>query len=111
MKFVELIDILREHHTLKHFIECHLDDTNFDFVDLYIEDDIDLNSQVVFFDTDNIAGNTSLFVENTFYINFLPLNFILELVVAIQTQKTDASNVEIAEEVVRRRYSITQGLL
>lgn len=107
MKFVELIDILSKHHTLKQFIENDLVDTDFDFIDLFIESESDAHSSVLLLDVNQIATSTSVLVENTCFVSFMPLNLVLELVVDIQRQKGEISCQEITQEVLDYRTKVT----
>lgn len=106
MKFVELIDILRSARTLNRFLESNLINTEFDFIDLYIAKEIDTHSKIVLFDIDHTANGASVLIENTCFINFMPLSLILELVVDTQRKKGDIPCLDIAREILNYKIKV-----
>lgn len=104
MKLAVLIEILQNPHDLNQLLTKKLDNLQFDFVDLYMESDLNIDSKIILIDTERIFCNGSVLKDKGLYVNLIPLNLLSELIVYHnQSANNKLSNMEIALAILKNR--------
>ena len=93
MKFIELLNILNSPCQSEHLLA----DRDFDFIDVYIEDEQNMDSLVVLLKLESV----SVLKDGCFYKRFMPLSLILELVLLYEKEYgSDFVTANIAEKII-----------
>ena len=107
MKLVELIKHLKRIDKAEQFISKELPNVEFDSIDIFMVNDLNLNADIKFFDAESVHGS-EIEIAGVQLSNFLPLYMAQEMVeeynMNLEGKMTD---LEIAEAVLS--YSINDG--
>ena len=108
MKLIELIKHLRDIESAKKLLYKKLPNAEFSWVELYMVTELAIDSDIEFFDIEEMEGRTLMEVEGIRYVDFLPLNIVQEMVEAYKNLKDSTFNdYEIAQRILE--YSIYDG--
>ncbi len=102
MKLLELIPFLKTFNEAERCAKKQLPDTEFDLIQLYMKNGIDIESDIAFFDGDIIPGNMLIEVNGIQYVSLFPLYMAQEIVEAHITENM-FNNCEIAERMIEYR--------
>ena len=74
MNLVQLIDHLKNMKEAEKLKENQMPNVEFDQIDIYLKDRLDVNSEVNFFDAETIDNKIEIEINGQKYINLFPLN-------------------------------------
>jgi hypothetical protein len=104
MNLIQLIDHVKNMTEAKKLAESQIPNVEFNQVDIYMKDRLDLNSEIIFVDAETTDYKVEIEIEGEKYINLFPLNMLQEMVEAqkskIFNRRTD---LEIAERLLEYR--------
>ena len=108
MKLVELIKHLKRIDKAEQFISKELPNVEFDSVDIFMVNDLNLNADIKFFDAESVSHGSEIEIAGVQLINFLPLYMAQEMVeeyhMNLEGKMTD---LEIAKALLS--YSINDA--
>jgi hypothetical protein len=104
MNLIQLIDHVKNMTAAKKFVESQIPNVEFNQVDIYMKDRLELNSEIIFVDAETTDYNAEIELNGGKYINLFPLSMMQELV---EAQKNKVfyrlTNIEIAERLLEYR--------
>jgi len=103
MKLIELVKHLKSVKESEEFTSTQLSDIEYDLIDMYMIEKVDLDSDIVFFDAEKIPNKLILVIEGVTYENFFPLNMAQDMVEEFVSGNASASDFEIAKFLINYR--------
>ncbi|MBN8643114.1 MAG: hypothetical protein J0L86_14985 [Flavobacteriales bacterium] len=103
MNLVELVQHLKSLEQAENFIEGELPDVEYDLVDIYMVEKLGLDSEIVFFNAEEIPNKLIINIEGITYENLFPLNLTQEMVEELEASNGKISNIEIAKRLLEYR--------
>ena len=104
MNIIELIPHLKSLDKAEVLSNNILPNIEFDLVELYMKDNLKLDSDVVFFDAESIPNELLIEIDGTKYENLFPLYMAQEIVEEyVNVYKNEISDLEIAEKLLEYR--------
>ncbi|WP_394775812.1 hypothetical protein [Flavobacterium sp.] len=103
MKLIELVKHLKSVKESEEFTSTQLSDIEYDLIDMYMIEKVDLDSDIVFFDAEKIPNKLILEIEGVTYENLFPLNMAQDMVDEFVSGNASASDLEIAEFLINYR--------
>ncbi|KQB40360.1 hypothetical protein [Flavobacterium aquidurense] len=103
MKLIELVKHLKSVKESEKFTNTQLSDIEYDLIDMYMIEKVDLDSDIVFFDAEKTPNKLIVEIEGVTYENLFPLNMAQDMVEEFVTTKASASDLEIAEFLINYR--------
>jgi len=104
MNIIELIPHLKSLDKAEALSNNILPNIEFDLVELYMKDNLKLDSDVVFFDAEAIPNELLIEKDGTKYENLFPLYMAQEMVEEyVNVYKNEISDLEIAEKLLEYR--------
>ena len=107
MKLVELIKHLKRIDKAEQFISKELPNVEFDSVDIFMVNDLNLNADIKFFDAESVSHGSEIEIAGVQLINFLPLYMAQEMVEAYMNLEGQMTDLEIAKALLS--YSINDA--
>jgi hypothetical protein len=99
MNIVELIPYLKNYSEAKVLCASLIPGVEFDLIEIYVKDKLELDSEVVFFDAESIPNELRIEVDGIRYENFFPLYMAQEMV----QEYVDRFNDELSNEEIAKR--------
>lgn len=103
MKIIELVKYLKNVQDSEKFVSVELPDIEYDLVDIYMINKLDLDSQIIFFDAEKIPNKLIIDIEGVIYENLFPLNMAQDMVEEFVSNNPSASDLEIAKFLIKYR--------
>ncbi|MFH6959383.1 hypothetical protein ACHRV1_18460 [Flavobacterium aquidurense] len=103
MKLIELVKHLKTVKEYETFISAQLIDIEYDLIDMYMIEKVDLESDIVFFNPEKIPNKIIIEIEEVIYENLFPLNMTQNLVEEFVISNKTASDLEIAQFLLNYR--------
>ncbi|MCC9020219.1 MULTISPECIES: hypothetical protein [Flavobacterium] len=103
MKLIELVKHLKSVKESEKFTSTQLSDIEYDLIDMYMIEKVDLDSDILFFDAEKIPNKLILEVEGVTYENLFPLNMAQDMIEEFVGTNASASDLEIAEFIINYR--------
>ncbi|GAA6766472.1 hypothetical protein AAFH68_24140 [Flavobacterium sp. CGRL1] len=103
MKLIELVKHLKSVEESEKFTSAELPDIEYDLIDMYMIEKVDIDSEIVFFDAEKIPNKLILEIEGIVYENLFPLNMAQEMVEEFVNSNKRASDSEIVEFLINYR--------
>ncbi|MBS0027276.1 hypothetical protein ACTJJ0_12485 [Chitinophaga sp. 22321] len=103
MTIVELIDQLKTIDLAEKLGQQFLPDVEYDSIDIYMKNQVGIESEIYLFDSGILDNNVHIEVEGIKYEHFFALFEAQEMVEALVT-KQSANNIEMAKRMIE--YSI-----
>jgi len=103
MTIIELVKHLKSIEQAKNFINDELPEVEYDLVDIYMFEKLGLNSEIVFFNAEEIPNKLIINIEGTTYENLFPLNLTQEMVEELEASNKKISDIEIAKRLLEYR--------
>lgn len=104
MNIIELIPHLKNLDKAEALSNNILPNIEFDLVELYMKDNLKLDSDVMFFDAESIPNELLIEIDGTKYENLFPLYMAQEMVEEyVNVYKNEISDLEIAEKLLEYR--------
>jgi len=104
MNLIQLIDHVKNMTEAKKFVESQIPNVEFNQVDIYMKDRLDLNSEIIFVDAETTDYKVEIEINGEKYINLLPLSMLQEMVEAQKNKFFDRrTDTEIAERLLEYR--------
>lgn len=101
MKLFELIATLKTIEQAESFMIKTLPGVDLDQIDTYMQDSLDIHSEIAFFDAETIPGTSEIEVNGIKYVNLLPFYMLQEMVEAFANPAQKKLNdTEIAKRVI-----------
>ena len=108
MKLVELVKHLKSVEEAERFVSKELLNVEFNSVEIYMVNDLNLNADIKFFDAESVPHGSEIEITGVQLINFLPLYMAQEMVeeynMNLEGKMTD---LEIAKALLS--YSINDA--
>lgn len=105
MKLTDVVEALRNPDTAAQLAEKELPGVEFLVLDMYMKDELNLNSDIKFFDAEKVHG-IHLEVDGIKYVNVFPLTMAQELVEDfMKLYGPDATNERLAEGLFEYRLN------
>lgn len=106
MKFINSIDHLKRLNDVVKLIESELPNVDFRQVNTYLEGELDVESNIAFFDAEVIPGDVEMELNGLKYINLFPLVMLQEMVEAWHNNYGQKlSDYEIAKGILKYRIN------
>ncbi len=103
MNIVELVKHLKSLEQAENFINGELPEVEYDLVDIYMINKLGLDSEIVFFNAEEIPNRLIINIEGINYENLFPLNLAQEMVEELKASNDKISDVEIAKHLLEYR--------
>jgi hypothetical protein len=103
MNIVELVKHLKSLEQAENFINGELPEVEYDLVDIYMIDKLGLDSEIVFFNAEEIPNRLIINIEGINYENLFPLNLAQEMVEELKASNEKISDIEIAKHLLEYR--------
>lgn len=104
MKLIELIDHLKTVSKAQQLIKTQIPDVDFDQVEVYMKDCCGLDSEIAFFDADEIPGDLVIEVDGIKYENLFPFYMVQEMVEEyVDKFGAGMTDLEIAQKILEYR--------
>jgi hypothetical protein len=104
MNIIELIPHLKDLEKAEALSFIMLPDIEFDLIELYMKDNLKLDSDIVSFDAESIPNELLIEIDGIKYENLFPLYMAQEMVEEyVNIYKNEISDVEIAEKLLDYR--------
>lgn len=104
MNIIELIPHLKSLDKAEVLSNSILPNIEFDLVELYMKDNLKLDSDVVFFNAESIPNELLIEIDGTKYENLFPLYMAQEMVEEyVNIYKNELSDLEIANKLLEYR--------
>jgi hypothetical protein len=103
MNIVELLKHLKSLEEAEKFINGELPEVEYDLVDIYMINKLGLDSEIVFFNAEEIPNRLIINIEGINYENLFPLNLAQEMVEELKASNDKISDVEIAKHLLEYR--------
>lgn len=104
MTFAEAIDAFKSMTTTKELVSQTLGDLEAGLIDVYLKDNPEIDSEIVFFDVDKIPGMLEITVDGIRYVNLFPLEMLQEMVQDYSKLSSGKlSDSEIAKKILDYR--------
>ena len=107
MKLVELIKHLKSVDEAELFVSQELPNVEFDSIDIFMVNDLNLNADIKFFDSESVPHSPEIEIAGVQLINFLPLYMAQEMVEAYINLEGQMTDLEIAKALLS--YSINDA--
>jgi hypothetical protein len=105
MKLIDVVEALRNPDTAVQLAEKELPGVEFLVLDMYMKDELDLNSDIRFFDAEKMSG-LYLDIDGIKYVNVFPLTMAQELVGDfMKLYGPDATNETLAKRLFQYRLN------
>jgi hypothetical protein len=101
MNLIKLVEILKSESELVKVITQEYPDLDIDYADVFFENEIDVNSSLMFFNAEELSGNIEFKVNGIKFINLFPLDYLLDYYNDIKCD--DKTDLEIATEIINYR--------
>ena len=106
MNLLNLISFLREDRPERSELAKHLPNTDFDQIDVYVEDALSMEGEIHFFDAEAIPNELQIEIEGTKYVNIFPLSMMKEMIDEyIDVLGQTISNKEVADRLLSYRIN------
>lgn len=106
MKLIEMVEHLKSVEKAESLIATEIPDVDFGYVDIYLKDELNINSEVVFFDVDTIPNNLEIDVDGIHYINLFPLPMAQEMIQEYwNSSNQKLKNTELAQRILQYRIT------
>ncbi len=104
MNIVELVKYLKNISIAENLIRTSVPDIEYDVVDLYMENKLGLESEIVFFDATKIPNKLIIDINGVQYKNLFPLYLAQEMVQEYDKfNNYKLSDLEIAKKLLEYR--------
>jgi hypothetical protein len=103
MNIVELVKYLKSIEQAENFIKDELPDVEYDLIDIYMVEKLGLNSEIVFFNAEEIPNRLIINIDGITYENLFPLNLTQEMVEEFEASHKKISDIEIAKRLLEYR--------
>lgn len=103
MTIIDLIKHLKSFEQAEKFINEELSDVEYDLVDIYMIEKLGLDSEIVFFNAEEIDNELCININGVNYVNLFPLNMAQEMVQDLKISDSKISDIEIAEMLLAYR--------
>jgi hypothetical protein len=104
MNIIELIPHLKDLEKAEALSFIMLPDIEFDLIELYMKDNLKLDSDIVSFDAESIPNELLIEIDGIKYENLFPLYMAQEMVEEyVNIYKNEISDLEIAEKLLDYR--------
>lgn len=101
MNLIELIPFLKTRANAEKFISEVLPDVEFDQVEIYLREKLDINSEIKFVDAEAMDGRIEQEIGGVMYTNLFPLWMLQEMVEDYPNAKGNRlSDIEIATRMI-----------
>ena len=107
MKLVELVKHLKSVEEAERFVSKELLNVEFNSVEIYMVNDLNLNADIKFFDAESVAHGSEIEIAGVQLSNFLPLYMAQEMVEAYMNLEGKMTDLEIAKALLS--YSINDA--
>jgi len=98
MNFIDLVEILKHKRTAELLAETELPGVPLGQVDTYFKHSPGIQSEIRFFDAENIPGHIKMEVDGDTYINLFPFEMLQAMVEGLADE--GQTNAEIAERIL-----------
>lgn len=103
MKIIELVKHLISIEKAEAFVYREIPQIDYDLVDIYMINSLELESELFFFDAETIPNKLSIEIDNVNYENLFPLNLAQEIVEDIKRQYKNISDIDVAKKLLEYR--------
>ena len=103
MKLLELIRNLKSIKQANELIAKELPGVEYDLIDLYAINSLNVDSDIRFFNVEEIPNDLVIKVDGINYVNLFPLNLIQEMVEEYSNLREIFSDEEIAKRILEYR--------
>ena len=101
MKLLELVKYFRSGGSYENFCNEQLIDPDSEVVEIYMEETLDLNSNLGFFEIEKTEGASEVKNLNIKYINLFDFHYFLD---SIEDSKNDVDNILSNEKLTKLIY-------
>ncbi|SIP96050.1 hypothetical protein SAMN05880574_10313 [Chryseobacterium sp. RU37D] len=99
IKFSELIEKIQKGETEQFLLDNSIE-IEYDLIDLYTKDTVNINCEVRFFNAEEIVNEIFINVDGIDYENICPLNMLEDLVNDFTPDNPDLNSTEIANKIL-----------
>lgn len=103
MKLIEIVNDLKNINQTLELINKKLPDVEYDLVDLYLEDNLDMYSEVHFLNAEEIPNDILIEINGKKLINLFPLNLTQEIISGYYNSNKNFTNQELSQKLLEYR--------
>jgi hypothetical protein len=106
MKVIELVKKMRVEGAIEKFLSKELPNIEFDMIDSFMIDSIDIQSEISFFNIEELPDGIEMKIGEILYVNFFPLYLIKELIEDfLNLYGISSTDLHIAEKLIEYRIN------
>ncbi len=105
MKLIELVQHLENLNEAELLLSKEFPDVEFDLVELYMNPNINIDSNIKFVNIDEVPDDTHIELEGIQYVDFLPLHLVQEMVEEYKKSSEKYSDHDIAIKILNYRIN------
>lgn len=105
MNITELVGHLKNVTQANELISVELPGVDYDLVELYMKEKVDLDSEIIFLDAETIPNDLIIELNGTKYENLFPFYLIQEMVEEYAADYPNLSSLEVAERIINYRIN------
>ena len=103
MNLIDFIKYLKNKKKLAQYMSKHYPDIDYYDAEVYLKGSLSIESELMIFDGEKIAGMIEMEVNGQKYYNLFSLDFLLE--VFNDYSKTSGTDIEIARRIINYRIN------
>ena len=99
MKLTDLIEQINRGNT-EQFLQKNSIDVEYDLIDIYAKEKLDIDSEIKFFNAEEIPNEIFIEIGGTNYQNVCPLNMLEDIINDFKTQEPKIDSFELTNKVL-----------
>lgn len=99
----EFIPIIKDLENLLKFFNQNLPNVDLEYIEIYMKDEISAESELYFFDCDEIPEKIEIEINNQKYINLFPLYMLQDVVEEFLLELPKLNNEELVNKIINYR--------
>ena len=99
MNLADLIEQINQSNT-EQFLQNNSIDIEYDLIDIYAKEKLDINSEIEFFNAEEIPNEVFIEIEGVNYQNVCPLNMLEDIINDFKIQNPKIDTFELTNKVL-----------
>lgn len=104
MNLAELVEHVRQRESWPELLDKDMAGVDIDQIDIYLRSKLDVESEVKFFDTEEIPNELEIVIDGVSYVNLFPMTMLREMINDyLERSGSSLSNMDIARKLISYR--------